>query len=227
MRRLPAKAMAGDEGKCVPVAHMQAFPASCSRTYACFRPENRVAAGKQGEVREPEANNWRETGGCACEMPGNRGRCARTSSGFVSPGRGCGRNLGDVRESTARPWGRCVRLAHMGPFRAKGMDGTRGMCVRLAHMGPFRAKRMAGIGSMCASASPSDRSRTRISHEPRTYRNPYYVNEKKSIIWTLRLCIDLLGRGTNHIDCRTRAERVEVQRARTEGTDGYEQDTRN
>jgi hypothetical protein len=130
-----AKEMVGEEGKCVPVAHMRPLPASCSRTCMGFRPENRVAVGKSGEVRELEANNWRESGVGACEMPGNRGRCARTSAGFVPSGREVGRNPGDVRESVAQTRGRCVRLAHMGSFRGKG-DGQ--------NQGDVRASRAYG-----------------------------------------------------------------------------------
>ena len=154
--RFSAKAMAGNEGKCVPVAHMLRLPASCSRTCVGFRPEMRPGAGKQGEVREPAVEKRQEAGGCACEMPGNRGRCARTSAGFVPYGRKVGRNSGQVRESAARTQGMCARAAHMRPFRDNAMAGNAGMCVRAAHMGPFRAsERYIPAALMAAHASRS------------------------------------------------------------------------
>jgi hypothetical protein len=126
---LPAKAMVRSEGMCVPAAHMRLIPASRSRTCGRFRPESRPAARKPGKVREREAEKRQETRGSACEMPGNRGMCARTSAGSVPSGLKSGRNQGEVRDSMAQTRGRCVRATHMRPLLAKGMARTRHMCA--------------------------------------------------------------------------------------------------
>jgi hypothetical protein len=143
MMAFRAKAMAGNEGRCVRAAHMCRLPASCSRTCGRFRPESRPAAGKPGEVRELGTEKRQETRGSARETPGNRGTCARTSAGFVPSGREAGRNQGEVRGSMARTRGKCVRLAHMRPFRATGMAGTKGMCAG-------SCRRLARNPCMCA-----------------------------------------------------------------------------
>jgi hypothetical protein len=153
MRPFPANAMAGNRGKCVRAAHMWPFRASRSRTCGLFRPESRPADGKPGEVREPEAEKWQGPGGSACETPGNRGMCARTSAGFVPSGRKTGRNQGEVRGSLARTKGMCVRVAHMRLYCAKGTVGNKGMCVRATHMRPLRAKGMAESRGMCVRAA--------------------------------------------------------------------------
>jgi hypothetical protein len=149
MQPFRANAMAGNMGKCVRLAHMCRLSASCSRTCVGFRPGNQLADGKPGEVRELGTEKWQETGGCAHEMPGNRGMCARTSAGFVPSGRKTGRNQGEVRESMAQTRGKCVRSAHMRPLLAKGMVGNKGMCVRATHMRPLRAKGMARTRHLC------------------------------------------------------------------------------
>jgi hypothetical protein len=161
MQPFRANAMAGNTGKCVRAAHMCRIPASCSRTCGRFRPESRLAAGKPGEVREQEAEKRQETWGSACETPGNRGMCARTSAGFVPSGREDGRNLGYVRDWMAETKGMCVRVAHMRLFSAKGTARTKWMCVRATHMRPLRAKGMARTRHMCANRSiPRKRKRT-------------------------------------------------------------------
>jgi hypothetical protein len=129
MRPIRANRMDGNEGRCVRLAHMWPFRASRSRTCAGFRPGKQPAARKPREVREPEAGKRQETRGSACEMPGNPGRCARTSAGFVPSGRKTGRNKGEVRDSMAQSRGMCVRATHMRSFPAIVMAGNRGMCA--------------------------------------------------------------------------------------------------